>query len=162
VAETCAHFLPGSAPRCKWPNDVLLDGKKVAGILLEARTEAASVAWLVVGIGVNLASYPDGTETPATSLAREGAAVTPDEALPILASRLLAWVEAWETGFARVRAAWLARAADLGEPVRVRGGREEFSGRFSGLDEEGMLLLDVAEGRRRVAAAEIFPIAPGG
>jgi BirA family transcriptional regulator, biotin operon repressor / biotin---[acetyl-CoA-carboxylase] ligase len=162
VAEACAHFLPARTPRCKWPNDVLIDGRKAAGILLEARTQGHGLAWLVIGIGVNLVSYPEGTETPATSLAREGAAVTAEEMLPILAVRLFAWVEAWEAGFAAIRAAWLGRAEGLGGAVRVRGPREEFSGRFTGLDEDGMLLLDVAEGQRRFAAAEIFPALPGG
>jgi len=159
VAEACARFLPlDAALLCKWPNDVLLRGAKVAGLLLESHAGERGVAWLVLGIGVNLASHPEGTEFPATSLAAAGATVTPAAMLPILAERLLAWYETWRgQGFAPVRAAWLARAYGLGTPIRARLAEAEFGGRFVGLDERGMLLLDGADGRRTIAAAEIFP-----
>src|SRR6185437_7137121 len=115
VAEAVAHFLPSAVSvTCKWPNDVLVAGSKVAGILLQSRAGGSgALDWLVLGIGVNLASHPGGTEYPATSLAAASAAeVTPKAMLPILAERLLAWYEAWRApaGFAAVREAWLARA----------------------------------------------------
>jgi BirA family transcriptional regulator, biotin operon repressor / biotin---[acetyl-CoA-carboxylase] ligase len=159
LGEACAHFLPsGTAITLKWPNDVLIGGRKVAGILLESRTQGdGGLRWLVIGIGVNLVAYPEATEHPATSLAAAGANVTPDAMLAALADRLLAWYEAWRgAGFAAVRAAWLGAAHGLGGEIRVRLPRDELSGRFAGLDEEGMLLLDLAEGRRRIAAAEVF------
>jgi BirA family biotin operon repressor/biotin-[acetyl-CoA-carboxylase] ligase len=160
VAEACARFLPGDADiRCKWPNDVLLGGAKVAGILLESRADAErGLDWLVLGIGINLAVHPEGTDYPATSLAAAGATVTPEVLLPILAERLLAWYDRWrQQGFAPLREAWLARAFGLGGPIRVRLAAAELGGRFVGLDEQGLLLLDGAEGRQRIAAAEIFP-----
>jgi BirA family transcriptional regulator, biotin operon repressor / biotin---[acetyl-CoA-carboxylase] ligase len=160
VAEACARFLPaGTEILCKWPNDVLIGGAKVAGILLESCADPErGLAWLVLGIGVNLAAHPDATEFPATSLAASGATVTPAALLPILAERLYAWYEIWRgQGFAPVRAAWLARAFGLGGPIRVRLARAELGGRFAGLDEQGLLLLDGAEGRKMIAAAEIFP-----
>ena len=163
VAEACARFLPqGPVPRCKWPNDVLIDGQKVAGLLLESSADAqGALAWLVLGIGVNLASHPAATEYPATSLAAWGAAVTPAAMLDVLAALFLAGYQSWRAeGFAPARAAWLARAFDgLGAPIRVRLAASEFSGRFAGLNEAGMLLLDGAGGRRTIAAAEIFPAA---
>src|SRR5579885_2761839 len=160
VAEACAAVLPAGADvRCKWPNDVLIGGAKAAGILLESVAGAGQgVAWMVLGIGVNLASHPAATEFPATSLAAAGAEVTPEAMLPILAGRLLAWYETWRRqGFAPVREAWLARAFALGGPIRVRLAAGELGGRFAGLDADGMLLLDGAEGPRAIAAAEVFP-----
>ena len=81
--------------------------------------------------------------------------------LPILGERLLAWYEAWRApaGFAAVRDAWLARAHGLGGAIRVRLPSAEIDGRFAGLDEQGRLVLDAPDGRRHIAAAEIFPAA---
>jgi BirA family biotin operon repressor/biotin-[acetyl-CoA-carboxylase] ligase len=165
VAESAAHVLPRAVSvTCKWPNDVLVGGEKLAGILLQSRAAAGGAAldWLVLGIGVNLASHPAGTEFPATSLAAAGAAeVTPETFLPILAERLLAWYAAWRApaGFAALRDAWLARAYGLGGPIRVRLPSAEIGGRFAGLDEQGRLVLDGPAGRQHIAAAEIFPAA---
>jgi BirA family biotin operon repressor/biotin-[acetyl-CoA-carboxylase] ligase len=164
VLEACRHFLPPSAAlACKWPNDVLADGRKLAGILLESRASGAgALDWLVIGIGINLTSYPRDTEFPATSLTEAGApGVTPDAMLPILGTMFLAWYEAWQRpgGFAALRARWLAHAQGLGGPIRVRLPDRELDGCFAGLDDDGRLLLDAAEGRRTIAAAEIFPAA---
>jgi BirA family biotin operon repressor/biotin-[acetyl-CoA-carboxylase] ligase len=164
VGEACARFLPGDAKLTyKWPNDVLVGGRKIAGILLESQTgTGGGVAWLVVGIGVNLASSPADTEYPATSLAAAGAAAfSPEAVLEALAERFLAWHETWRGigGFAAVRNAWLTRAQGLGGRIRVRLPGEELQGDFAGLDEDGVLLLDMISGRRRIAAAEIFPAA---
>ena len=165
VAEAAARVLPPDADvSCKWPNDVLVGGAKLAGILLQSRAGAGGPAldWLVIGIGVNLAAHPAETEYPATSLAAAcGREVTPEMFLPILAKRLLAWHEAWRApaGFAALREAWLARAHGLGGPIRVRLPSAEIEGRFAGLDAEGRLVLDRAEGRQHIAAAEIFPAA---
>lgn len=160
VAAACDRVLPGAA-RLKWPNDVLIDDKKVAGILLESRAEAGgALAWLVVGIGVNLAMHPEATEHPATSLQAAGASVTADAMLAALAHEFLGLYDLWRAqGFAPVRTAWLERAHGLGDPIRVRLAAADIDGRFAGLDTRGMLLLDAAEGRRAIAAAEIFPAA---
>jgi BirA family transcriptional regulator, biotin operon repressor / biotin---[acetyl-CoA-carboxylase] ligase len=143
----------------KWPNDVLLGGKKLAGILLESRAAGDGLDYLVIGVGMNLASHPDDTPYPATSLAAWGAQVTPEAALPILGARILAWYEAWQNGFAPLRAAWLARAEGLGAAIRVRLPDGEIEGRFDGLDEAGRLLLTTPGGRRAIAAGEVFPAA---
>ncbi len=160
VAETAEHFLPrGAAIALKWPNDVLLGGKKLAGVLLESRAAGDGLEFLVIGIGMNLAAYPPDTPYPATSLAIWGVEVTPDAALPILAARLLGWYEAWRQGFALVRAAWLERAAGVGEAIRVRLPGGEIAGRFDGLDAGGRLVLSGPGGRRTIAAGEVFPAA---
>ncbi len=140
----------------KWPNDVLLDGVKCSGILLERQGEA-----LVIGIGVNLADHPDGTERPATSLASAGLPVpTPhrllDALMPAMAVRRAAWQA---EGFAPIRAAWLARAAGLGSRITARLGDCTEDGVFEGLAEDGALLLQLDDGRvRAIHAGEVFAL----
>jgi BirA family biotin operon repressor/biotin-[acetyl-CoA-carboxylase] ligase len=161
IAEAAARFLPAAAAvRLKWPNDVLLDGRKLSGILFEsAAGPEGRLAWLVAGIGVNLASHPAGTETAATSLAAAGAgAVAPAAMLEALAPLLLDEYERWQAqGFAPLRRAWLARAHSPGAPLRVRLAQEELLGRFLDLDEDGALVLETAAGPRRVATGDVFP-----
>jgi BirA family biotin operon repressor/biotin-[acetyl-CoA-carboxylase] ligase len=146
--------------RCKWPNDLLAGGRKLAGILLESEMGAdPAVEFVVIGVGVNLATAPASTEYPATSLAAQGCAdITPAALLEGFIGRFDGWARRWqEAGFAPVRDAWLARASGIGEPVRVRLERGTFDGRFLDLDVDGALLLDSADGRRRIAAGDIFP-----
>jgi BirA family transcriptional regulator, biotin operon repressor / biotin---[acetyl-CoA-carboxylase] ligase len=148
--------------RCKWPNDLLVNGKKLAGILLESETSAAGrVDFIVIGIGVNLMSAPVGTAYPATSLAaEESAGVRPAGLLAAFLRHFDRWRERWqEAGFAPVREAWLERAAGLGEPIRVRLDRTTLTGRFIDLDADGALVLRAADGCRKVAAGEVFPVA---
>ncbi len=146
--------------RYKWPNDLLIDGRKIAGILLESETAMAGAAdFVIIGIGVNLVSAPRDVEFPATSLAEAGCVgVTPPPLIEAFVRRFAGWAERWrEEGFAPVRAAWLKRASGLGEGIRVRLERQTLDGRFLDLDQDGALLLDGAEGRRRIAAGEVFP-----
>lgn len=159
VADAVAPALStGVRLGLKWPNDVLLDGRKLSGILLESQASDGHLDWLVVGIGVNLASFPEGVDYPTTSLAAIGAAITVEALLEAVANRFEAWYAQWrEAGFPPLREAWLARAEGLGAAIRVRLATGESEGRFVGLDEEGALLLDDAKGRRRIAAGEVFP-----
>ena len=144
----------------KWPNDVLLDGAKVAGILLETESAGAdALAWLVVGVGINLASHPDNTPYPATDLrTRTGDVVTPEAMLGAFGRHFLTWANTWlEDGFAPVRAAWRDWAKGIGETIRVRLPNEELTGVFADLDADGALLLDVPGAkRRRVTAGDVF------
>lgn len=152
------------AARCKWPNDVLIGGRKVAGILLEsAGATMGPLDWLVIGTGVNVAYHPKDTAFPATSLAAEGlAGVAPAEVLVALAAAWREWRERLEReGFAPVRAAWLGVAHGLGEDVAVRLDNATLNGRFLGLDADGALVLEDAHGGRRlVAAGEVYFPAP--
>ena len=146
----------------KWPNDVLLAGRKVAGILLESEMDSGdALAFLVVGVGVNLAAAPGDTEFPATSVAAAtGAAPDPAAALGCFARAFETWRGRWgRDGFAPLRAAWRARAIGLGGPIRVRLDNLTLAGRFADIDEEGALLLESEDGRHRIAAGEIFPAA---
>jgi len=160
VGEACAGFLPKSATLAyKWPNDVLLGGRKAAGILLESESGGgARPRFVVLGIGVNLASYPPEADFPATSLEAVGAGrVAPGAFLEALAPALLVWYERWrESGFGSLRSKWLERAFGLGENIRVNLPREATEGIFSGLDAEGALLLETGGKTRRIAAAEVF------
>ena len=161
LGEALAALTGGGLPiRYKWPNDLLVDGRKIAGILLESEIAASgTVEFVVVGVGVNLVSKPDGVEYPATSLAEAGnAGIAPSLLLQAFVRHFDDWVRRWRAqGFGPVRSAWLARASGLGEPIRVRLDRATLAGRFLDLDPEGALLLDAAGGCRRIAAGEVFP-----
>jgi BirA family biotin operon repressor/biotin-[acetyl-CoA-carboxylase] ligase len=161
LAEAVSGLLPaGAAVTLKWPNDVLVEGAKVSGILLEAAAALdRSIDWLVIGVGVNLASHPAETPYPATNLRREGAAdVTVAAALRAFAECFLAGYETWRgQGFAPVRARWLASARGFGEPIEVRLERETLQGRFGDLDESGALMLDMPDGgRRQITTGDLF------
>ena len=157
VAEVAAHFAPNAAITVKWPNDVLAEGRKLAGILLETGPASEGI-WLAIGVGVNLASFPQGTEFPATSLAQLGLAPpTPDDALSVLAARFAHWYAAWmHEGFEAIRAAWLARAGGLGLPIRARLPHETREGVFEGIDSTGALLLNERGQVSTIAAGEVF------
>jgi len=162
VAAAIGELASAVTISCKWPNDLLANGKKVAGILLESEMVAGDRPdFVILGVGVNLASSPAETSYPATSLAQEEAGeIAPATMLTAFIGRLAEWLKVWrEGGFAPIREAWLARAIGLGEPIRVRLERGTLDGRFLDLDDDGALLLDSAGGRRRIAAGEIFPVA---
>jgi len=142
----------------KWPNDVLLSGGKLAGILLETGAHGT----LVVGIGVNLADAPDaavleaGAVRPVSLAGATGLRVTPAEMLDALAPAVMHWEERLvDEGFAPVRAAWLARATKLGEEIVARLPGREVAGRFETVDERGAIVLATARGRVSLPAAEI-------
>lgn len=153
---------PLRAPlRLKWPNDLLHDRAKLAGILLESSGVAgAEVTWVAIGMGINLATHPEGLEYRATSLAAIGAApVTPDEALAALDAAFTHWLAVWrgQNGFAAIREAWLKRAEGLGGPITVRLSDETVEGVFEGLAPDGALKLRLANGELRlISAGDVF------
>lgn len=142
----------------KWPNDVLVDGAKLAGILLEGLPGGA----LAIGIGVNLASAPvlerlEPDATAPVALAERGVEVAPEVFLHLLANAYSAREASFAAyGFAPIRAAWLARAARLGAPIKVRLAQETLAGTFKDVDEGGRLVLSTAQGIRRIAAGDVF------
>lgn len=157
AADLFAHYAPAAETATKWPNDVLLNGRKAAGILLENFGPGAGhQANLAIGIGINLAHHPDPADCrwPPTSLAAEtGHAPGFDAALTVLAARLDHWLAV--PGFADVRAAWLARAAQLGRRIEVRLPDATLTGIFEDVDAEGALVLRTAHGPRRITAGDI-------
>ena len=161
VGEALSGLLPPHAEiRFKWPNDVLVGGRKLAGILLESGSTAADrLAWLIVGIGVNIASHPPDAAFPATSLAAEGGVGSSVEAvLEAVSGSLARWLDAWRAhGFAPAREAWLARAWRRGETIELRLEDATLAGRFDGLDPAGALLLALSDGtRRRISAGDVM------
>lgn len=159
LAAVCG---PSARLAIKWPNDVLLNAGKVAGILLESAGQSGRVDALAVGVGVNLVAAPSlaelepGALTPVSVLGETGHAVTPDEFLDVLAPAFDHWERQLQTwGFQPIRTAWLARAARLGETITARTGRAEVVGRFDGIDDTGALILTTAAGPQAIAAADI-------
>jgi len=148
----------------KWPNDVLLNGGKVAGILLEsAGFSGGSVSHIAIGIGVNLIHAPDvanveqGATRPVSLLSETGAEVDPETFLDLLAAAYAHWETLFTTyGFEPIRTAWLTRAARLGEVITARTTRDETTGTFETVDSQGNLVLNTAKGRVAIPAADIF------
>jgi BirA family biotin operon repressor/biotin-[acetyl-CoA-carboxylase] ligase len=144
----------------KWPNDVLVNGAKISGILLESGGIAGGrVDWLVLGMGVNLRHHPDGTLYPTTDLvAQGGPALPPDKALDLLLGEFQPLYEHWlSSGFAGLRADWLAHCSGLGARIIAKLPGQELAGIFTGIDGDGTLLLTRDDGAtHRIAAGDIF------
>ena len=150
--DTIAGRIPGLATRLrlKWPNDLLIDRNKFAGILIEG--EGSAVA---IGIGVNCVHHPAATIHPATDLAAAGVRASPETLLAPLSRAMLVRLAQWNrgTGFAAIRADWLARAAGLGKPIRVTLAEAELAGQFETIDETGRLVIRLADGTMQTVAA---------
>jgi len=154
LREALAELAPAAVFQCKWPNDILCGGRKVAGMLLEA-----AAPWIILGVGVNLAQAPDPALYPTTCLRQAGSGAEAFDVLAGFCDCLAVWYERWITeGFAPLRAAWLAHGCGLGGPVTVRfADGSMMEGRFFGLDERGALLLDRPDGSRYpVLAGDVF------
>lgn len=152
LAEVLSPLIP--ATQLKWPNDLLIHGAKVSGILLERAEEV-----VVVGIGVNLAHHPDLPDRRTTSLAGEGVTLDAASFAPMLAQAFARWLDRWRTsGFSTIRDQWLAAAHPVGTPLRAAlpdGAVVE--GSFEDLDGDGALILRLASGARRaIHAGDVF------
>jgi BirA family biotin operon repressor/biotin-[acetyl-CoA-carboxylase] ligase len=143
----------------KWPNDVLAGKRKLAGILLEAEAIAGDRLAVVVGIGTNVVAAPQGTPTPATSLAALGVQVGAEELFAALSD---GWVEfrgIWDNGrgFGEIRRLWLTRAAGLGQAVSIKSGGATIQGTFDTLDEQGcMVVRTIAGARVPISAGDVY------
>ncbi|TVQ34664.1 MAG: biotin--[acetyl-CoA-carboxylase] ligase [Geminicoccaceae bacterium] len=152
VAVALAEALEalGAAPRVKWPNDLLLGGLKVAGILLEHQN-----GHLVIGTGINVKATPQG-QPAATTLAAVGISPTLPQLLEAYLLRLRArFTEFEQHGFFAIRQAWLERAEALGQPLRVRLADGLLEGRHGGIDDYGALRVEVADGVVLVAVGDV-------
>lgn len=166
LSDALLPLLPSPAMLAlKWPNDVMLRGRKLAGILIETTPDAAGrLASVILGIGVNLAVAPDVPGRLSAALAEVTHAPPPaDFARALLAALETRMAQRARDGFAPVRADWLARAHPLGTrlAVTLSAGADPIAGGFAGLDADGTLLLDTAEGQRRIAAGDVA-LAHGG
>ncbi len=156
AALAVADLLPATrSVRLKWPNDVLVDGGKVAGILPESSVgQDGRVDYVVLGIGVNIGFAPEVPDMRYPGATLGG---TVSAAIETLTASLARWLDVWRrTGFSEVRTAWLSKAGPLGAITDVRLGSELVQGRFAGMDDDGALLLDTAGGPRRIVSGELL------
>jgi BirA family transcriptional regulator, biotin operon repressor / biotin---[acetyl-CoA-carboxylase] ligase len=157
VHDAVAAIAPGLEPRMtiKWPNDLLLDGAKFAGILVEAADEHA----VAIGIGINCVSHPARTDYPATDLAAAGVLASPIMLVPPLSLKMMLRLAQWNggEGFSIIRADWLARAAAIGKEIRLRMEDRELCGRLETLDGSGGLVLRLPDGHAEtITAADVL------
>ncbi|AUJ64385.1 biotin--[acetyl-CoA-carboxylase] ligase [Aestuarium zhoushanense] len=158
--ETLAFWVPRERLSLKWPNDVLLDGGKVAGILLESSGTAESVNWLSIGVGVNLATVPQGVEgaafPPVSVSSVAGHVIRPKDFLSLLATNFITQENKLTYfGFERIRADWLRNAARLGETITARTAQETLTGIFDTIDRDGNLVLITGRGPVTISAADV-------
>jgi len=152
----------GTVATLKWPNDVLINGGKVAGILLEATSRQGKTC-LAIGFGVNLISSPDpaqietGASLPISIKAATGKIISPEDFLTALSQAYAAQEELFQSqGFAPLRSAWLNHAARIGQVIRARTGQATYEGIFDTIDDAGNLILITDAGRVGVSAADVF------
>ena len=159
TADLVDAYVAPTLVRVKWPNDVLIEGRKAAGILVESGQSPSGGLWVAVGVGVNLASLPKAAERPAATLAEqmEGPPPTALEALNVLAAAFERWRDLWDRlGFPPIAGAWTERAHGLGQVCSARLPHETITGIAEGLDPDGALRLRTAEGFVRVTAGDVF------
>lgn len=157
LGETISLLGGGqSSPAFKWPNDVLIGGRKVAGILLETLGgESVQGPCLIVGVGLNLTAYPREARFPATSLRAQGwPVIAPEGALETFIPCFDRWLGRWQqAGFAPLRGVWLDHAVALGQEIEITFAGRRLSGTFREIDAQGALVLDDPGGARHVICA---------
>nr|WP_208411788.1 biotin--[acetyl-CoA-carboxylase] ligase [Sphingomonas naasensis] len=153
VALEEAVALFGVQPMLKWPNDLLVDGAKLSGILLERVDDA-----VIIGFGVNLSHHPVDLDRPATSIAAHAPAPEPQVFAETLAEIFARWLSRWRDGVAPVRERWLAKAHPAGTALTARlSDGSAIDGLFEGLDSHGALILRLADSTTRVIhAGDVF------
>jgi BirA family biotin operon repressor/biotin-[acetyl-CoA-carboxylase] ligase len=156
IVEALGRLLPNQRFSCKWPNDVLMDGKKVAGLLLETDGERRP-AFIILGVGINVAHPPHEARYPAAALVEAGYGGTAESVLELFREVFFTRYAAWVSqGFAPIREGWLTRAHKIGAPMRVDLGQEIIEGEFAGLDGEGALLLSTLLETRRILTGDVL------
>jgi BirA family transcriptional regulator, biotin operon repressor / biotin---[acetyl-CoA-carboxylase] ligase len=157
VSDAVNGLLPKQVrATLKWPNDVLVQDGKIAGILVEQVGDVR-----ILGMGLNIIEAPRNAPYKTATLVSAGGIGSVEGARDILLERLGFWLDTWtEEGFWPIRQAWLSRAHPIGTPLRASlGGRTE-EGTFAGLDEDGALLLDTDQGRKRIIAGDVGGVSP--
>jgi BirA family biotin operon repressor/biotin-[acetyl-CoA-carboxylase] ligase len=166
LAKAAEAVLPKDRTvSCKWPNDVLVGGRKIAGVLLEASSSGGECCeWVILGMGINVKWHPrpDEAQFPATALCAEGAVdLQPARFLEVLAAALLGELVRWrEQGFAPVRSDWLRRAFGLHQVLNVRLQDRLLHGTFTGVDACGAMILSSADGPHVVTAGDVVSVRP--
>jgi BirA family biotin operon repressor/biotin-[acetyl-CoA-carboxylase] ligase len=160
VLDGCAGLAP-TRLKFKWPNDLLLDGAKAAGILIEGMALADNRIAVAIGFGVNCKHHPSDTAFPATDLARSGFDLSPASLLAKLGMRMEERLKEWGRGegFSATRAAWLLRAQGIGDEIEVRLPQRNLGGIFESINEQGELVLRRPDGERQaISAGDVFPL----
>jgi BirA family biotin operon repressor/biotin-[acetyl-CoA-carboxylase] ligase len=160
IAEALQRFLPTNAKvQLKWPNDVLVNDKKIAGVLLEIKQNGQGKDGLILGFGVNCASHPEGTDLPATNLAAEGSEThAPEAVLEAVLVNFDRYYELWkEKGFAAVRPGWLALAKDINKEITVRFAGKDIKGIFAdiGSDDGALYIKGADDAVERISAGDV-------
>jgi BirA family biotin operon repressor/biotin-[acetyl-CoA-carboxylase] ligase len=161
AASKTLDYILGQSPDIsyKWPNDLLLNKKKIGGTLLEAGfNQKNNTVWVVVGFGLNLQHFPFTTFSPATSIKNEiGVELKIEEVVALYLQNLSELYSNWqEMGFQPVRNEWLNRGHVINESLRVKLGAENLLGFFRDLDETGALVIETGNGPRRVSAGDVY------
>ncbi|MGI9355989.1 MAG: biotin--[acetyl-CoA-carboxylase] ligase [Rhizobiaceae bacterium] len=157
LIELVPHLADNIA--IKWPNDLLHDGAKISGILLETANNSSGELGLALGFGVNCGLSPSVALYPANALSQDADTVSPKSAFSTLAQSIARWLDIWDrgAGFGVVREQWLLRATGIGGPITARFPDHEISGTFRDLDADGLMLLELRDGTiERISAADIF------
>jgi BirA family biotin operon repressor/biotin-[acetyl-CoA-carboxylase] ligase len=164
LSDAITAVAPQIKVEIKWPNDLLVGGRKIAGILLEGNvSETSKRRSLVIGLGVNVTNHPENQGfIQATSLAREGAKAEVEDLLKSAAQGLDRWIGIWNIqGFGPIRGEWLNRAVGVGGEVEVRMAEKTVAGIFQSVDDTGALVVSTSGGEHTVKAADVFLIGPG-
>lgn len=157
--DALKNYLPEDSITLKWPNDVLINGKKISGILLENHPCQNGKSGVIIGIGVNCNSHPTDTTHTATDLKELGKNVAPLELFQHLAANINKYLEIWDEGnnFGTIRQLWLDKAQGVGEKIFVKMPKQEVSGIFERIDEQGLLILKTTDNNhQRISTADIF------
>ena len=158
VFETLAQLVEQHTLQLKWPNDVLLNGAKISGILLESHV-VNNQPVQIVGVGINLLHHPVNSNYPTTNLQTEGISTTPNEILSILSVQMERWLSIWSAtnGFDEIRKQWLQRAKGLHQQIVVNLPNRRLTGIFMELDADGLLVLKTSGGKlKHISTADIF------
>lgn len=162
--DAILDLAPALAPerlKLKWPNDLLLDGKKIAGILVEGSIANGRHA-VVTGIGVNCRHHPEDASYATTDLSAVGLTLSPGEVFSRLATCFMSRLAQWNggAGFTAIRNAWLARAHGIDSEIEVRLPERALRGTFRAIDENGALVLGLEGGHSElIRAGDVFPAA---
>lgn len=160
MADAISQFIPKpDLLTLKWPNDLLLDGAKICGILLESGKDPFGHDWIVIGTGVNVNSHPDNTIYSATNLHQFQCDVSVENLLSSYIYKLSEWHNRWRSqGFAPIRASWLNRAAKLGQVITVKlPAHKQIEGVFRDMNADGAIEVQLANGTiETVSAGDVF------
>jgi BirA family biotin operon repressor/biotin-[acetyl-CoA-carboxylase] ligase len=160
VSDFARAHLPAGRVKVKWPNDVMVDNRKLAGVLVESGQRREGGLWLAIGVGINLIKAPESAERPAITLSAATMVPPPEPrvALDGLAAAFADWLEVWDDkGFPAIAAAWTERAQGLGQLCTARLTGETIEGVAEGLDSDGALRLRLEDGAvRRITAGDVF------